>query len=80
MTHPNDPVIAHLTYNSITGAANGFVEGLTKREYFAAMAMQGLLSNYNQNGMYGNSVEYPMVEKAAVRQADALIKALNETT
>lgn len=53
--------------------------GLTKREYFAAMAMQGLLANYAANGMYGNYVEYPMVEKAAVSQADALIKALNES-
>jgi hypothetical protein len=52
--------------------------GLTKREYFAAMAMQGLLVNYNTNGMYGNHPDYPMVEQAAVRQADALITALNE--
>ena len=43
--------------------------GLTKREYFAAMAMQG----YITNGGY-------LVDDArlAVESADALIKALNE--
>lgn len=45
MTNATDPVTPHLTYNQTSGNANGFMEGLTKREYFAAMAMQGLLSD-----------------------------------
>lgn len=53
-------------------------EGLTKREYFAAMAMQGLLSNYFEHGMYGNSPSYPMVEESAVKCADQLISELNK--
>lgn len=51
-------------------------KGLAKREHFAAMAMQGLLSNNN------NSTDFPYLEKVAkksVQAADALIKALNET-
>lgn len=44
-------------------------EPLTKREYFAAMAMQGLLATGNYD--HFNDVT------DAVRYADALIKALN---
>lgn len=44
--------------------------GLTKREYFAAMAMQGMLA-----------IDDPpkeVVARFAVEQADALIKELNK--
>lgn len=44
-------------------------QGLTKREFFAAMAMQGLLSNPNIS----------CVTSLAVLFADQLIKALNQT-
>lgn len=46
-----------------------YTKGLTKREYFAAMAMQGILEN--------KVPHYQLAEKA-VTMADALIKALNE--
>ena len=56
--------------------------GLTKREYFAAMAMQGMLANSidNQQGMepfwhMGNI----RLAESSVLMADALINALNET-
>lgn len=51
--------------------------GLTKREYFAAMAMQGLLST---NGSYFPDTQFvgELTAKASVKYADALIKALNE--
>ena len=48
-------------------------EGLTKREYFAAMAMQGLLSAY-----YGNELYPTRFANDSVDMADALITALNE--
>jgi hypothetical protein len=50
--------------------ANGFNDGLTKRELIAAMAMQGLLSN--------SSFEFPhdMAAQHATHYADALIKRL----
>ncbi len=54
------------------------IAGLTKREYFAAMAMQGLLMNYNQNGMYGNNISCPKVEIFAVQCADQLLKELQK--
>jgi hypothetical protein len=56
--------------------------GLTKREYFAAMAMQGICANlrsiYNVPEQEGFKL-VAMVAEDAVTQADALIKALNET-
>lgn len=51
--------------------------GLTKREHFAAMAMQGLLVNYIDNGMYGNHKSYPRVAEQAVMCADELLKQLD---
>jgi hypothetical protein len=47
-------------------------EGLTKREYFAAIAMQGILSN---QGMIDTE---EWICRNSVRMADALITALNE--
>lgn len=46
--------------------------GLTKREYFAAMAMQGLCSD-NQ-GIWSNAE----IAEYSVRHADALINELNK--
>ncbi len=46
--------------------------GLTKREYFAAMAMQGLANNFN---IHSESEDCAVT---AVRFADALIEALNK--
>jgi len=45
--------------------------GLTKRELIAAMAMQGMLSNKNQEGYWGDFAE------RAVKAADALIERLS---
>lgn len=51
--------------------SDGDVEsGLSKREYFAAIALQGLLAA-------GNSVTVLMADRA-VAAADALIEALND--
>ena len=44
------------------------IKGLSKREYFAAMAMQGLLANPNISCVTSDAVLY----------ADKLIEALNE--
>ena len=52
-----------------TGQVTG---GLTKRELFAAMAMQGLLSNNTQEGYWREFA------KRAVDAADALIAELSK--
>ncbi len=51
--------------------------GLKKREYFAAMAMQGLLAS----GLYAAGIAYnPVLEKLSCDIADNLIAELNKTT
>lgn len=53
--------------------------GLTKREYFAAMAMQGLLSAGKSVGGGGRSPStWISIEEKAVARADALIKELEK--
>ena len=59
-------------------------DGLTKREYFAAMAMQGLLpasnldlSDDDRDEFDGQTVGY-IIAKFAVEYADALIKQLEQ--
>ena len=66
MTNPTDPVYA----------SNCSAHGLTKREYFAAMAMQGLCANAmttyrHKDGLY-------FAANSAVNIADALIAELNK--
>jgi len=46
-------------------------EGLTKREYFAAMALQGLIAHYGVD-----AIDYPAYRSVTI--ADELIKVLNE--
>ena len=48
--------------------------GLTKRELFAAMAMQGLCGSYASGGTFYES----HVAEGAVKLADALLSALKE--
>ena len=58
--------------DSIHNSEQGVQDGLTKREYFAAMAMQGIL-------VRGRESNYPeTLAEEAVEQADALIEALNK--
>lgn len=49
--------------------------GLTKREYFAAMALQGILAND-----FFQDSEPKLLSKKAVEAADYLIEALNHPT
>lgn len=47
--------------------------GMSRREYFAAMAMQGMMTNIDCSYFSSDSIA-----KAAVQHADALIEALNK--
>ncbi len=77
-THPNDyinPMNFEYSYeNEGIPSLNTITSfGLTKREYFAAMAMQGLMENYP------NSFHNPIqVVNTAVSMADWLIEELNK--
>lgn len=55
--------------------------GLTKREYFAAMAMQGIISSSPQSAMTGcPQYDESLVAKMSIEYADKLIELLNDTT
>lgn len=60
------------TVNRQIGSTTYEIYGLTKREHFAAMAMQGLLANSSLQVGFSGKAEW------ATEAADALIKALNK--
>jgi hypothetical protein len=68
----------------INRAHLGIELGLSKREYIAAMAMQGLLANYqsqvdmlNQPSYNGTNFDHVLAENS-VAFADALLKELEK--
>lgn len=76
--NPDDPVFP-------TNSA--YFKGLTKHEYFAGLAMQGLLANpggpIQANGRTGwglTNCDYGHVSDCAVGFSDALIESLNKPT
>ena len=66
MTNRNDPAFPN----------EGKYEGLTKRELFAALAMQGLLSNLQEIRKEG--FKDSDIEDYAVIRADSLLRKLGE--
>jgi hypothetical protein len=75
-TNPTDPTDWSQfikSQTSIDGTVHeGVYPGLTKREYFAALAMQGLLASPTEIGSLNEFIE------KAVISADKLIKELNK--
>lgn len=59
------------------GSTHEITGGLTKREYFAALAMQGYLSSCEQAEDFAQGWE-KFIAKQCVVLADALIEGLNE--
>lgn len=78
MTNAND-----LAFNDMVTQVKSIKDGvaafsnptLTKREYFAAMAMQGIIAAHV---IYETGIDNELNAQAAVKAADELIKALNE--
>jgi len=57
-------------------------KGLTKREYFAAMAMQGLLSNPEWMKVYNGDkylMQSTILSEVSIISADALLTELDKT-
>lgn len=67
-TKPNESINI-VEYNN-----NYISTGLTKREYFAAMVIQGIISNKD-----GLDIKIERIVESAVDIADALIEELNKT-
>ncbi len=73
------PTEGHVDYNNDPNKIIGGGIGLTKREHFAAMAMQGLNSSFANTQQHPpnlENVEY--ITMMAVTQADALLKELDK--
>jgi hypothetical protein len=67
--------------DSIHNSEQGVQDGLTKREYFAAKAMQGLLSNPEWMKEYKGEkylMQPDIIAEVAIKITDELIKALNK--
>lgn len=74
MTNPNDPAFpSELGNSTLMNAIQPL--GLTKREYFAAMAMQGMI---NSEACIRASETTPKLCENAVFVADALIEELSK--
>ena len=71
MTKPNDTTSPTIEVLSEVAYISG---GLTKREYFAAMALQGLISKNTPK----NKIECSYLVNDAVMYADLLIDELNK--
>lgn len=75
MENGNQPINATLTYDQYSGEANGHLFGLTKREYFAGLAMQGMLAN---SAMVPNIATIEYLAKMSVKASDELLKQLEK--
>ncbi|MDV3536818.1 hypothetical protein CMU91_14965 [Elizabethkingia anophelis] len=73
MKNANEPISPVLTQSALL--QNETSLGLTKREYFAGLAMQAIIPNWNL--MKG--VERGAVADIAVKMADSLLKQLENT-
>ena len=72
----NNKVIAHAAFEGKQSAfPDEYGSGLTKREYFAGLAMQGLIKEGSEN--YNEEV-VTIWAKLSVKYADALLKALED--
>ena len=79
MTEPNDSAMPSITTEIIDlgiveQEQKTFHSGLSKREYFAVLAMQGMLSNHT----IIDSIHWEWIATESVKQSDALIKELNK--
>lgn len=72
MSNPNIPAFP------VESGAYSYDTGLSKREYIAALAMQGLLSNLADIRKEG--FKDHEIEEFAVMRADALLQRLEEVT
>lgn len=69
---------AYPTHDEAEGGIYTVDAGLTKREYFAAMAMQGLLSNAYWASTNSLGIDHENCANHAIKLADELLKQLEK--
>jgi hypothetical protein len=76
MKNENEPINPHLVYTH-SGEVQEYSKGLTKREYFAGLAMQGLLASCSNALITENILkQLPIL---SVQFADSLLSELEIT-
>jgi hypothetical protein len=80
MKNADKSITAHVWNDNTVGAEGG----LTKREYFAGLAMRGILASLGQANdtkyhVNGGFLSYEIVAKESVFQAYALLSELEKT-
>jgi len=63
--------VAFPTYGNLLSEGGDPAKGLTKREYFAGLAMQGFIANPVEVPV--NDVHYENIAKDSIKIADALL-------
>lgn len=76
MTNPNEPAFPILA-NTLAAVPSHGCSGLSKREHFAAMALNGLLSDESASGCQTYTVAAAATR--AIEMADELIHQLSTT-
>jgi hypothetical protein len=80
-TEANQPAFPVTTYNTY-GEINNIHLGMSKREYFAGLAMHGILASLegdlNKYTVNGGFLHGESVAEDAIMCADALIKELSK--
>lgn len=76
----NEPAMPTLEWGHKGYGEYGWItiNGLTKREHLAALAMQGMLTQRSTLIQEFNDAIIPIYAEKSVKMADALIKALNK--
>lgn len=78
MKNGHKPAFAHSLPKDVEYVDTTVYDGLTKREYFAGLAMQGLLANNVVTQQHVSSHRH-LIAQHSVAQADELLKQLDST-
>lgn len=76
-----DPVVSFMAGHEdcAQAVAASFSPGLTKREWFAGMALQGHISSMSHKDVnISKEPDWGMMAKSSIRAADALLKELEK--
>lgn len=79
MTNPNEPAFPSESEADNSLASALAYRGLTKREYFAALAMQGIFASYANPEINTQLINLSQHARQSIQMADALILELNKS-
>lgn len=78
MNKGDEPAFSKAAFYHQYGGVDNPQTGLTKREYFAAMAMQGMLSANQPDDIPNDKFWFEILANDSILAADELLKQLSE--